>query len=179
MADATLRATRPKPALFRFTTASMVADRNRARAAGNPADPLVLSRLKHPGSDNEGGKDDIMIKGENSKIVPEETRSGSRREALTEIFVALDKAGVPEGFLRPSERAQEPSQERPDLFSDANAKGIPLGAASSGLLRRVEQSPEPPASMLRTNPLGLTVKAKTSEGVTPEMVKELSEDDLD
>jgi hypothetical protein len=32
---------------------------------------------------------------------------------------------------------------------------------------------------MRTNHLGLTVKAKTSEVVTPEMVKELSEDDLD
>ena len=92
----------------------------------------------------------------------------------------MDEAGVPEGFLSPSERAQEPSQERPDQFSDdANAKGIPFGVASSGLLRPVEQSPEPPSSMLRTNHLGLTVKAKTSEVVTPKMVKELSDDDLD
>jgi hypothetical protein len=32
---------------------------------------------------------------------------------------------------------------------------------------------------LRMNPLGLLVKAKTNQRVTPEMVKELSEDDLD
>jgi hypothetical protein len=29
-----------------------------------------------------------------------------------DIFAALDKAGVPEDFLSPSERAQEPPQER-------------------------------------------------------------------
>ena len=61
----------------------------------------------------------------------------------------------------------------------ANARGIPLGAAISELLRRAEQSPEPPSSMLRTNHLGLLVKAKTSQVVTPEMVKELSEDAID
>jgi hypothetical protein len=59
------------------------------------------------------------------------------------------------------------------------AKGILLGAASSRLRRPVEHSPEPPSSMLRTDHLGLTVKAKTSEVVTPKMVKELSDDDLD
>jgi hypothetical protein len=32
--------------------------------------------------------------------------------------------------------------------------------------------------MLKTNRLGLLVKAKTSQVITPEMVKELSEDDL-
>jgi hypothetical protein len=60
----------------------------------------------------------------------------------------------------------------------ASAKGIPLGAAISELLRRAEQAPEPPSSMLKTNRLGLLVKAKTSQVITPEMVKELSEDDL-
>jgi hypothetical protein len=60
----------------------------------------------------------------------------------------------------------------------ADAKGIPLGAAISELLRRVEQSPKPPSSRLRTNRRGLLVKAKTSQRVTPEMVKELSEDDF-
>ena len=64
----------------------------------------------------------------------------------------------------------------------ANAKGIPLGAAVSELLRqRAEQTPEPPitASLrLRTNAHGLLVKAKTGKVITPEMVKETSEDDL-
>jgi len=108
-----------------------------------------------------------MIEGKKPETVPEETRSGSHRETLTEIFAAFDKAGVPEGLLSPSDRGQEPSQERPDLFlDDANAKGISLGAASSELLRRAEQSPELPSSMLRLNHLGLTVKAKTSQAGT-------------
>jgi hypothetical protein len=61
----------------------------------------------------------------------------------------------------------------------ARAKGIPLGAAISELLRRAEQAPEPLSAMLKENRLGLLVKAKTSQVITPEMVKELAEDDLD
>jgi hypothetical protein len=34
-----------------------------------------------------------------------------------DIFAALDKAGVPQDFLSPSERAQEPPPER-DFMSD-------------------------------------------------------------
>ena len=63
--------------------------------------------------------------------------------------------------------------------SYASAKGIPLGAAISELLRRAEQAPEPPSAMLITNSLGLLVKAKGDRVVTPEMVRELSEDDFD
>jgi hypothetical protein len=59
-----------------------------------------------------------MTISENPKIQPEETRSGSRREALTQIFAALDRAGVPEDFLSLSERAQDLPQHRPDLFPD-------------------------------------------------------------
>lgn len=33
-----------------------------------------------------------------------------------DIFAALDKAGVPEDFLTPQDRAQVPSQERPELI---------------------------------------------------------------
>jgi hypothetical protein len=40
----------------------------------------------------------------------------TRSQRLFEIFTALDKAGTPEDFLSPAERAQEPSQERPELF---------------------------------------------------------------
>ena len=61
----------------------------------------------------------------------------------------------------------------------ASAKGIPLGAAISELLRRAEQAPELPSSALTTSRLGLLVKAKTGRVVTPQMVRELSEDDLD
>ena len=60
----------------------------------------------------------------------------------------------------------------------AGAKGIALGAAISELLRRAEQAPEPPSSLLTTNKRGLLVKAKAGRTVTPAMVKELSEDDL-
>ena len=63
----------------------------------------------------------------------------------------------------------------------ANAKGIPLGAAVSELLRRAEQLPEPVISTsprLKTSPRGYLVKAKTGRVVTPEIVKEASEDEL-
>ena len=61
----------------------------------------------------------------------------------------------------------------------AGAKGISIGAAVSELLRRAEQAPPPPSPLLTTNRRGLLVKAKAGRVVTPEMVKELSEDDLD
>jgi hypothetical protein len=60
----------------------------------------------------------------------------------------------------------------------ASAKGIPLGAAISELLRRAEQAPEPPSPMVTTNKRGLLVKAKAGRIVTAEAVKELSEADL-
>jgi hypothetical protein len=62
----------------------------------------------------------------------------------------------------------------------ASAKGIPLGAAVSELLRLVEQIPEPPISAsprVKTSPRGYLVKAKTDKVITPEMVKEASEED--
>ena len=63
----------------------------------------------------------------------------------------------------------------------ASAKGIPLGAAISELLRRAEQSPEPPSNLLTESRLALLVRKKQKGDVvvTPEMVKELSEDDLE
>jgi hypothetical protein len=73
----------------------------------------------------------------------------------------------------------------PDAYSlasaYASAKGIPLGAAISELLRRAEQMPEPSISAsprLKTSPRGYLVKAKTGKAIAPEMVKEASEDDL-
>jgi hypothetical protein len=62
----------------------------------------------------------------------------------------------------------------------ANAKGIPLGAAVSELLRRAEQVPEPPigtSPRLKTSPRGYLVKAKTGRLITLKMVKEASEED--
>lgn len=64
-------------------------------------------------------------------------------------------------------------------YAYAHAKGIPLGTAVSELIRRAEQSPEPPSSRLKRDPHGFLVLAKTGRVVTSEMVKESSEDDLD
>ncbi len=63
--------------------------------------------------------------------------------------------------------------------SYASAKGIPLGAAISELLRRAEQAPEQPTALMTTSMSGLLVKARAGRVVTPGMVRELSEDDLD
>lgn len=59
----------------------------------------------------------------------------------------------------------------------ASAKGVPLGAAISELIRRAESSPEQPSPLLRTNKRGLLVKAKADRVVTPELVAQLAEDD--
>jgi hypothetical protein len=63
----------------------------------------------------------------------------------------------------------------------AAAKGMPLGAAVSELLRRVENGPESTdaaSPRLIEGPLGYLVKAKTGRVITPEMVKEGSEDEF-
>ncbi len=62
----------------------------------------------------------------------------------------------------------------------ARAKGIPLGAAISELLRRAEQAPEPASALLTESRLGLLVRAKRDGEltVTLDTVKELSEDDF-
>jgi len=44
-------------------------------------------------------------------IVPKDPKN------LKDIFAALDKAGVPQDFLSPSERAQEPPQERDFMWN--------------------------------------------------------------
>ena len=63
----------------------------------------------------------------------------------------------------------------------AGAKGIPLGAAISELLRRAEKTPEPASILLTESRLGLLVRTKQNRDtvITPEMVKELSEDELE
>jgi hypothetical protein len=62
----------------------------------------------------------------------------------------------------------------------AGAKGITLSAALSELVRRAEQVPEPgsDSSRLKTSPHGYLVIAGTGDVLTPEMVKEASEDEL-
>lgn len=62
----------------------------------------------------------------------------------------------------------------------AAAKGIPLGAAVSELLKRVQSLPEPPLSSsphLVMTERGFYVRAKMGRTVTPKMVKELAEDE--
>jgi hypothetical protein len=62
----------------------------------------------------------------------------------------------------------------------AHARGITLGAAISELLRRAEHAPEPKSRSrrLKRSPRGYLVIAGTGDVITPEMVKEASEDDL-
>jgi hypothetical protein len=63
----------------------------------------------------------------------------------------------------------------------AAAKGMPLGAAVSELLRKAERVPESlegESPRLIEGPLGYLVKAKTGRVITPEMVKEGSEDEF-
>ena len=75
----------------------------------------------------------------------------------------------------------------PDVYSFASAyaggKGITLSAAISELLRRAEQMPQPESSLsgssrLKMNEHGYLVIAGTGDVLTPEMVKELSEDEI-
>jgi hypothetical protein len=61
----------------------------------------------------------------------------------------------------------------------ANAKGITLSAAVNELIRRAEQAPEPASTgRLKMNEHGYLVIAGTGNAVTPEMVKDLSEDKI-
>ncbi len=62
----------------------------------------------------------------------------------------------------------------------ADAKGITLSATISELVRRAEQAPEPKGDSprLKTSPHGYLVIAGTGDALTPEMVKEASEDEL-
>lgn len=60
----------------------------------------------------------------------------------------------------------------------ASAKGIPLGAAISELLRRAEEAPGAQTALLTRSRRGLLVKAKAGRVVTPDMARELAEDDL-
>ena len=72
----------------------------------------------------------------------------------------------------------------PDVYSFtsayAGAKGITLSAALSELVRRAEQVPEPGSESprLKKSPHGYLVIGGTGDVLTPEMVKEVSEDEL-
>ena len=64
-------------------------------------------------------------------------------------------------------------------YAYARANGIPLGKAISELLRKAEEMPQPAAtsSRLVRNKHGYLELPATGHPITPEMVKELSEDD--
>jgi hypothetical protein len=72
----------------------------------------------------------------------------------------------------------------PDVYgftsAYAGAKGITLSAAVSELLRRAEQAPEPEdnSPRLKTSTHGYLVITGTGNALTPEMVKETSEDEI-
>lgn len=72
----------------------------------------------------------------------------------------------------------------PDVYNFAaayaGAKGITLSAAISELVRRGEQTPGPgsDSARLKMSPHGYLVIAGTGDSLTPEMVKETSEDGL-
>ena len=71
-----------------------------------------------------------------------------------------------------------------DAYSFATAyaggKGITLSAAISELLRSAEQAPPPDSKLdgLKASPHGYLVIARTGDVLTPEMVKEASEDEV-
>ncbi len=72
----------------------------------------------------------------------------------------------------------------PDVYSFtsayAGAKGITLSAALGELVRRAEQAPEQAndSPRLKMSPHGYLVIAGTGDVLTPEMVREASEDEL-
>lgn len=62
----------------------------------------------------------------------------------------------------------------------AKGNGITLGAAISELIRRGEQPRQPTDSpRLKRNEQGYLVIARTGNALTPEMVKEFSEDQIE
>ena len=62
----------------------------------------------------------------------------------------------------------------------AKGNGITLGAAIGELIRRGEQPQQPTVSpRLKRNEQGYLVIARTGNMLTPEMVKELSEDEIE
>jgi hypothetical protein len=62
----------------------------------------------------------------------------------------------------------------------AKGNGITLGAAISELVRRGEQAPRPKTSpRLKMNERGYLVIARTGNVLTPETVKEFSEDEIE
>jgi hypothetical protein len=63
----------------------------------------------------------------------------------------------------------------------AGAKGITLSAALNELVRRAEQAPEPEGEYprLKMTKRGYYVIRDTGHPLTPEMVKELSEDPIE
>lgn len=65
------------------------------------------------------------------------------------------------------------------IFASAYAggKGITFSAAISELVRRAQQAPEPMSGKLKMNEFGYYV-ITGGDRLTPEMVKELSEDEI-
>lgn len=66
------------------------------------------------------------------------------------------------------------------VWAYSAAKGITLGAAIGELVHKAENVPEPAAasSRLKSSPHGYLVIAATGKKLTPEMVKDASEDEV-
>ena len=115
----------------------------------------------------------------------------SQRGFLHEFFQSNPRRhDAPKAELAPPSLAVQNTHMRANVNLDADvytfastyasAKGIPLGTAISELLRRAEQASEPPSALLTESRLGLLVRSKQDgeKVLTPDMVKELSEEDL-
>jgi hypothetical protein len=63
----------------------------------------------------------------------------------------------------------------------ANSKGISLSAAMNELVRKFESAPasEPEHFEFERSPNGLPLLPRTGRAITPEMVKQLGEDEFD
>jgi hypothetical protein len=66
------------------------------------------------------------------------------------------------------------------VWAYSTAKGITLGAAIGELVHKAENAPEPVAGSprLKPSPHGYLVIAATGKKLTPEMVKDASEDEV-
>ena len=99
------------------------------------------------------------------------------------MYLALECSKVHDGIMRTRANIHLDNDVYDFASAYASAKGLPLGSAVSELLRQsAEQMPESLVSAsprLKRTRRGYFVKAKTGKVITPEMVKESSEDDLE
>lgn len=83
------------------------------------------------------------------------------------------------GLMRTTIRLDEDVHEFATYYADA--KGITLSAALNELVRKAESAPipEPEYIEFERSPNGLPLLPRTGRVITPEMVKQLQEDEFD